>query len=108
MILDLLNRTLEVWRSTSTPDGSGGTTEAFGQVDTVAAKVDQPSTQEQLVAAQSGSRHTHNIFVLPTADVRRGDELRSDGQAFTVESVIEPSEPVYRKCQAELIQSEEE
>ena len=44
--------------------------------------------------------------MLPDTDVRRGDELRGDGQTFHVESVIEPSTPVYRKAICELIQTE--
>jgi SPP1 family predicted phage head-tail adaptor len=105
-MLDLLNRSLDVARETSAPDGMGGTTTTLATVGTVAAKVDQPSTAEQQVAAQSGSRHTHNAYFAPTADVRRGDTLTGDGDTFDVLSVVEPSEPIYRKAQLELIQSE--
>lgn len=105
---DLLNRALEVRRATSSPDGMGGKTTAMAAVGTIMAKVDQPSATEQLVAAQSGSNHSHNVYTAPASDVRRGDELHGDGQIFKVEAVLTPSEPVYLKCLCELIQSEGE
>lgn len=103
---DWLNRTLAVWRETSTADAGGGSSTALAFSHNVAAKVDQPSAAEQLVAAQSGSKHSHNVYLAPGADVARGDELRGDGQVFTVQSVVEPSEPVYRKAAVELVQSQ--
>lgn len=109
MIGHLLNRELAVWRPVRTPDGYGGhTTELVAQSTPVAAKVEPPSAEEQMVAAQARSEHTHTIYLLPTADVRRGDELRGDGQTFRVLAVGEPSSPVYRKARAQLIQSEGE
>jgi SPP1 family predicted phage head-tail adaptor len=109
MIGHLLGRELAVWRPTRTPDGYGGhTTELVQQPDTVAAKVEPPSATERMVAAQARSEHTHNVYLLLTADVRRGDELRGDGQSFRVLDVGEPSSPVYRKAQTQLIQSEGE
>ncbi|WP_327376201.1 head-tail adaptor protein [Streptomyces sp. NBC_01216] len=106
-----LNRVLEVWRHTTTPDGAGGQTTLLVQQDSVRAKVDQPSASERLVAAQTGSRHSHDVYLRPAANVKRGDELRgTDGlgqaQAFRVLSVVQPSRPVYSKALVELIQSE--
>ncbi|MFE3123916.1 phage head closure protein [Streptomyces hydrogenans] len=101
-----LNRTLEVWRTVRTPDGGGGWETALVRQADVRAKVDQPSASERLLAQQSGSEHTHSAYLLPDADVRRGDELRGDGQAFRVRWVIEPSAPVYRKAECTLIEKE--
>uniref|UniRef100_A0AAU2A2G2 Head-tail adaptor protein n=1 Tax=Streptomyces sp. NBC_00093 TaxID=2975649 RepID=A0AAU2A2G2_9ACTN len=109
-----LNRWLEVWRPTTVPDGAGGkSTTLVKQAQPVRAKVDQPSPTERLVAAQTTSRHSHDIFLLPRADVRRGDELRGPDdlghrQVFRVQAVVQPSTPVYSKALVELIQAEGE
>jgi len=106
-----MNRQLEVWRSATVPDGAGGQETTLVLQGTVRAKVDQPSPQERLIAAQAGSKHSHDIWLLPSADVRRGDELRgTDGlgtvQAFRITAVVQPSRPIYSKAFAELVQPE--
>lgn len=107
-----LNRRLEVWRPATVPDGAGGQeTTLVKQALSVRAKVDQPSPTERLIAQQAGSKHSHDVFLLPGADVRRGDELRGTdalgaAQAFRVTSVVQPSRPIYSKAFAELIQKE--
>lgn len=100
----MLNRQLEVWRTTLTPDGMGGQDKTTAQAGTVAAKVDQPSVNERMLAAQAGSEHTHDVYLQPDADVHRGDELRGDGQVLRVLSVVQPSSPIYSKAEAQLIQ----
>ncbi|MFJ4907720.1 head-tail adaptor protein [Streptomyces sp. NPDC093249] len=104
-------RTLNVWRTATVPDGAGGqeTTEVL--VGPIRAQVDQPSPTERLIAQQSASRHSHNVYTSPRADIRRGDELRgTDGlgqeQRFRVQSVVWPSRPIYAKALVELTQSE--
>jgi SPP1 family predicted phage head-tail adaptor len=101
-----LNRELEVWRPATSPDGLGGRTTTLVQVGTVRAKVDQPSAADRLLAAQTNSLHTHTVYLLPTADVSRGDELRGAGQRLRVHHISEPSSPNYRKAEAELTQTE--
>jgi SPP1 family predicted phage head-tail adaptor len=101
-----LNRQLEVYRPATVPDGAGGQQTSLVLQGTVRAKVDQPSPTERMVAAQTGSKHSHDVFLLPTADVRRGDQLRGDGQTFRVHSVVQPSRPEYSKAFVELIQQE--
>ncbi|GGZ27993.1 phage head completion protein [Streptomyces nitrosporeus] len=103
-ITHLLNRTLEVWRTTTVPDGAGGEETTLVRQADVPAKVDLPAASDRLLAQQAGAAHTHDIYLLPGADVRRGDELRGGGQVFRVGYVVEPSAPVYRKAQAELKQ----
>ncbi len=51
------------------------------------------------------------MFLLPGADVRRGDELRGTDQLgqhqrLRVLSVVAPSTPVYRRAACELVQRE--
>lgn len=112
MIGHWLNRTLQVWRPATTPDGTGGQTVTWAQSGTVAAKVDQPSTSERMLAQQAGSEHTHNIYLHPAAvpAVRRGDELRDPGtgEAWRITSVVHPSTARYHKASGVLIQSEGE
>lgn len=102
-----LNRTLEVWRPEVTPDGAGGqeTTYVRQGVD-VRGKVDQPSATERMLAQQAGSEHSHNVYLLPTADVLRGDQLRGGDQVLKVLAVVEPSSTRYRKAECQLIQSQ--
>lgn len=106
-----MNRQLEVWRPTTVDDGAGGQeTTLVKQALPVRAKVDQPSPTERLVAAQAGSKHSHDVFLLPGADVLRGDELRGTdklgtAQKFRVLSVAQPSRPIYSKALCELIQT---
>ncbi|MFD9064187.1 head-tail adaptor protein [Kitasatospora purpeofusca] len=101
-----LTRVLEVWRPRTEPDGLGGQRTVRTRVGDVRAKVDQPSTSDQLLAAQTGGRHTHTVYLMPDADVARHDELRGDGQTLTVHHVTGPSSPNYRKAEAELTQPE--
>ena len=111
MIGHWLNRELAVWRPERTPDGYGGqTTSHVQQPEPVRAKVDQPSATDRLLAAQTSSKHSHDIFLLPDADVRRLDELRdaSTGESWKVLHVIAPSSTRYRKAQSELVQGEGE
>jgi head-tail adaptor len=108
-----LNRNLTVYRPQTTDDGHGGETTTLVLVGTVRGKVDQPSPTERMVAAQSQSRHSHDIYLSPRANVRRGDELRGDdalgnAQVFRVQSVVQPSTPVYSKALVELAQGEGE
>ncbi|MET9396284.1 head-tail adaptor protein [Kitasatospora sp. NPDC002965] len=101
-----LNRVLEVWRPTAVPDGLGGQHTVRTRVGEVRAKVDQPSAADRALAAQSGSRHTHTVYLEPDAAVARLDELRGDGQHLLVHHVTGPSLPNYRRAEAELTQTE--
>lgn len=110
-ITHLLNRTLTVRRPSTADDGYGGQEGGYvTQPDTVAAKVDQPTETERQVAASTDSRHTHDIYLQPTADVRYGDHLydSATGETWRVRAVLGPSTPVYRKAMAELMQTEGE
>ncbi|TQE35471.1 phage head completion protein [Streptomyces ipomoeae] len=111
MIGHWLNRTLQVWRPEETPDGHGGAESTYvRQPDDVRAKIDQPSATDRLLAAQTSSDHTHDIYLLPAADVRRLDELRDEttGESWKVLAVVAPSSTRYRKAQSQLIQGEGE
>lgn len=107
MIGHLLNQTLEVWRPSTVPDGSGGQTVTLTHVGDVLAMVAQPTAAETSEGSQWGAELSHNIYLEPGDDVRRGDELRGGGQRFRVLAVVQPSRPAYKKAPAsELTQSE--
>jgi hypothetical protein len=111
MIGHWLNRTLQVWRPEGQDDSHGGDqVTSVRQPDDVRAKVDQPSAADQLLAAQTRSKHDTDVFLLPTADVRRLDELRDEttGESWRVLHVFGPSTARYRKAQSQLIQGEGE
>ena len=106
MISHWLNRTLQVCRPATSGDGTGGQQVIYVQQADVRAKVDQPTTAERMLAQQAGARHTHTVYLLPTADVRRGDELRGGGQVLRVLATSTPSTPRYLRAECELIQPE--
>jgi hypothetical protein len=94
----MLRDSREVWRPSETLDSMGGRAVAFSQVGTVRCKVDAAGQSERELADQWAAEHTHTVFFLPSADVRRGDELRGGSLVLRVLSVIEPSSPQYRKA----------
>lgn len=102
----MLRDTREVWRPARTADGMGGGSVAFSLVGSARCKVDIPGAQERLTGGQFEAEHTHNVFLLPTADVRRGDELRGGPLALRVLAVVEPSGPRYRKALCSAAQAE--
>jgi hypothetical protein len=103
-ISHLLNRTLDVWRPAASDDGYGGRPTVPIQQGEVRAKVDQAATSERALGPSAGSPHTHDIYLEPTADVLRGDQLRGDGDTFRVISTVTPSTPAYLKAECEQIQ----
>jgi Phage head-tail joining protein. len=101
-----LNRTFGVWRTTTADDGAGGQSTVTVQVGTVRALVSQPPAAERMVADQSGARLAAIVHMAPGEDVRRGDELRGDGETLRVLAVVRPSESVYLRAECERVQSE--
>ncbi|GAA2790059.1 phage head closure protein [Streptomyces showdoensis] len=101
-----LNRTLEVWRPVTADDGYGGQGTTLVHQADVRAKVDQPGASERMLAQQASAEHTHDVYLLPDADVQRGDELRGRGQRLRVKQVVEPSATRYSRAECQLIQQE--
>jgi SPP1 family predicted phage head-tail adaptor len=102
-----LREWLDVWRPGEVDDDQGGTVVALVKVDRIRAKVSQPAAAEQIEAQQAGTTMTMIVHMKPTADVRRGDELRrADGDKLRVKYTIHPSEAVYLRADCEQIQSE--
>jgi len=102
----LLNASAEVWRQSRTSDGMGGWVVEWARVATVRARFSQPSATERVVAAQNGADLSHVVYLLSTAGVQRGDELRRGTDVFTVAATYEPSEPnTYLRADCKLRQS---
>ncbi|GGK89199.1 hypothetical protein GCM10012284_24010 [Mangrovihabitans endophyticus] len=105
-----LRRQLAVWREAKVDDGQGGNTVTLTQVGTVWAKAGQPTAAERLEAMRAGVDLAYVLHMLPDADVRRGDELRGDGEVLRVKATVRPSDPVYLRadCEAEQYQTSDE
>lgn len=88
-----LNASAEVWREGRVSDGMGGWITGFALLAAVRARFSQPSAAERVIAAQNGADLSHVVYLLSSADVRRGDQLRSNGQVFEVLATFEPSVP---------------
>jgi head-tail adaptor len=103
-VAHLMNRTLTVRREVTASDGYGGQTVAYSLVGDVPARVSRPSASEREVAAREGVEITHEVYLNPEADVRRGDQLVDGDQVLEVVSVVEPSRVDYRKatCREEV------
>jgi SPP1 family predicted phage head-tail adaptor len=101
-----LPRAFEVWRPDLVDDGAGGQDVEMVEVGQVRGRVSQPTAAERVVAMQAGAEHTAAVYLAPSADVRRGDELRGGGETFRVKATIVPSEPVYLRADCERIESE--
>jgi hypothetical protein len=111
-----LNTELHRWREMLTPDGSGGFTQTWLNLDASPSrfKVDQSTAQERVVAAQTGAEHSHNIYTEPDMDVRRNDRLAPAGVDvealasgefyYRIVSTTRPSTPRYLKCAAERVE----
>ncbi|MER7076631.1 head-tail adaptor [Saccharopolyspora kobensis] len=104
--VELFNRTAIVQRATSTPDGSGGWVRVWVEVGRIPVRCSQPSAAERETAQQSGAVISHHIYAQPGADVARGDRLLVDDLVLDVESVVEPSEPVYLRAACRSVQHE--
>lgn len=104
----MLRDSREVWRPTETTDSMGGRSVAFAQVGTVKCKVDMAGQAESEQGDRWGAELTHTVFFLPSADVRRGDELRGGSLVLRVLAVVEPSSVIYRKalCRADQAQGQ--
>jgi head-tail adaptor len=102
----LLNTTVVLWRREMTPDEQGGQESAWEQVGELPARISQPPPGElQIEGAQVTRDLTHRVYVQAGTDIVRGDRIvTTTGLVLRVESVIDPSEPAYRRAQCVLTQ----
>lgn len=109
-IRHLLTWQVEVWRPTTTSDGSGGWTTTWVRIAAAQrTRLSQPYAYANETGAQSGADVTYHVYLEPSADVRRGDEIRTrDGQVLEVTAVVGPSVPMYLRADCTARQSEGE
>jgi head-tail adaptor len=105
-IARMLNTSVNVWREARTSDAMGGYTTVWADTGSVRCRASQPSATERVVGAQNGSDLSHVVYLLPTADVRRGDQLRRGTEVFEVLATFQPSESgVYLRADCRLRQA---
>ena len=103
----LLNARVEVWRAVLAEDGGGGQIETWEPQGTQPARLSQPSSAPRDAGDQLGAELVHVVYLRPSADVRRGDELRRAEQGLQVRAVFEPSVAgTYRRADCTSRQAE--
>lgn len=109
MIEHLLRETLDVYRRTQIDDGYGGKSYEMTFIGTIQARLSQPTAAERMQASGWQAQVDYaQLYIMPTADVQRGDELRGSGFVFRVKSLIRPSIPIYLRVGCEYEQFETE
>ncbi|MFJ3359575.1 head-tail adaptor protein [Streptomyces anthocyanicus] len=111
----LLNRTVEVWRTSCVADGAGGYVETRAYSHDLKVRISSASLRERSLAltqagdTQGAAELTHAVYAAGLADIQRGDELRGtqSGQTYRVIATRHPSvAEVYTRADCELIESE--
>lgn len=104
MIGHLLNRDVDVYRSTSTPDGRGGRAVIRSKLGSFRAKVGQARAEEVGVASRDGARLTHVVHMAAGAGVRRGDEVEVGATRLRVLAALTNSRGTYLRLDCEVMQ----
>jgi len=111
----LLTQTLSVYRAVETVDSGGGRERVVSQVGTIRAKVNQPTPEEEQLAATWGAKLSHVVHSEVYEDVRRGDEFGGElpsevepGFRLRVIAVVSDSHQTYRRMMCEITQSVDE
>lgn len=114
-VTHLLNRQVEVWRNSRTPDGAGGwaTKRVYSHdldVRVSRARINEVRiVRSQIGPMQAEARVTHIVYADGDADVLRGDELRDDTYAEqfrVIGTQLATGPDVYLRAEAELIETE--
>jgi hypothetical protein len=111
-IAHLMTQTLSLWRSTDVIDSGGGRETTTVQVDTMRAKVNQPTPEEIQLASTWGAQLSHVVHTEAFEDIRRGDEFGGElpsevlpGQRLRVIAVVSDSHQTYLRMMCETIQA---
>lgn len=101
----LLIHSVDITRSTTTPNGRGGFTKTQTSIKVVRGRVWPVNQKDLVMLGQSQAKVTHSVIFQPGTDVRTDDELLFDSRKFIVRvREITPSIPIYHKVLAEEIQ----
>ncbi|HVK21372.1 MAG TPA: head-tail adaptor protein [Actinokineospora sp.] len=106
MIGHLLNRAAEVWRRSEVDDGIGGRDTLWVKVAAVRARFSQPGVAERDAGPTNLGDLTHQVYLAPGADVRRGDQVRDGALVLRVMAVLTPSAEIYLRADCEQLQAE--
>lgn len=113
MIGHLTRTPLTVHRPATASDGMGGQTVTYTAAGEIRVQVNQPTTDERMLAQQAGVDLTHILHAVAGVDVRRGDELDGDlpsplddGKRLRVFAVVSNSRTTYTRIECETVQSE--
>lgn len=87
----LLNKTYTVARQARASDGQGGWTVSFAAVGSFKGRMRPATGVERELAAAEQRQISHVLYVRPTADIQRGDQVTGDGATWEVLGVREPS-----------------
>jgi head-tail adaptor len=87
----LLNLQYTITRRERVSDGQGGWAVTYGLLATVPGRMRPASSAEREAAAQDQRRISHVLYVLPTVDIARGDQVDGDGITVNVVGIREPS-----------------
>lgn len=91
------------YRSTDTPDGAGGYTREWLQLDDpVDVSYGIPSPAERAVAEQDGVEFDYVLKVPAGVDVRRGDRLVVDGLTIEATSSATSSQTAVQQLRGKL------
>lgn len=108
MIAHLLNRSFDVERREETDDGGGGRSVAWLPAGTVRGRRSQPTSTERETGDQHGADLTDVVYLLPGADVHRGDRLLDGAEVLEVLATYTPSAPKYLRADCRSRDREEE
>lgn len=101
----LLNGTTDQWRPIPTADSSGGQSVVLVNLGVLRCRRRQPIVAvEGELGSQDVANVTEVVYLGPTADVKRNDELHFGDDVLDVHAVYTPSLPVYRRADCRLRQ----
>ena len=75
-------------RLTRVPDGGGGTTETWADVETVPCRIDPAGGGEDTAGARVNDATTHRVTLEAKADVRPEDQMVIDAVTYDVTVVL--------------------
>lgn len=88
----LLRKRISIERLTETPDGGGGWTVTWAELDKAWAYIKPLSGTESMVAMQLEDVITHDIVIRYRSDITAKDRIVYAGRDFNIISVINPEE----------------
>ena len=87
----LLNHTFTVKRRRRSPDGQGGWSIDYVEIDPAQGRIRPASSREREIAQQEGREISHVLYVVAGSDIERGDRVIYSDLTVDVEAVREPS-----------------